>query len=84
MEIINELEPVRRGPYCGALGWIGFNGAMETNIVIRTLIIDGDKVIAQAGGGIIADSDEAQEYEESLSKAAALLRCLDPDGRSEL
>ena len=84
MEIINELEPVRRGPYCGAIGWIGFNGAMETNIVIRTLIIDGDKVIAQAGGGIIADSDEAQEYEESLSKAAALLRCLDPDGRSEL
>ena len=84
MEIINELEPVRRGPYCGAIGWIGFNGAMETSIVIRTLVIDSDKVIAQAGGGIIADSDEAQEYEESLSKAAALLRCLDPDGRSEL
>jgi len=84
MEIIHELEPVRRGPYCGAIGWIGFDGAMETNIVIRTLIIDGDDVIAQAGGGIVADSDEAQEYEESLSKAAALLRCLDPDGRSGL
>ena len=57
---------------------------METNIVIRTLIIDRGKVIAQAGSGIIADSDKAEEYEESISKAAALLRCLDPEGRSEL
>ncbi|MBE88238.1 MAG: aminodeoxychorismate synthase, component I [Rhodospirillaceae bacterium] len=84
MEIIHELEPARRGAYCGSIGWIGFDGAMETNIVIRTLIIDRGKVIAQAGSGIIADSDKAEEYEESISKAAALLRCLDPEGRSEL
>ena len=83
MQIIHELEPVRRGAYCGSIGWIGFDGEMETSIVIRTLIIDRDKVIAQAGSGIVADSDNAEEYEESLSKAAALLRCLDPDGRSE-
>jgi para-aminobenzoate synthetase component 1 len=82
MEIIHELEPARRGPYCGAIGWIGFNGAMETNIVIRTLLVDGQEVIAQAGGAIVADSKAAQEYDESLSKVRALLRCLDPEGQS--
>jgi para-aminobenzoate synthetase component I len=84
MEIIHELEPARRGPYCGAIGWIGFNGAMETNIVIRTLLVDGEKVIAQAGGGIVADSNATQEYDESLSKVRPLLRCLDPEGQSAL
>ncbi|MDA0656988.1 MAG: aminodeoxychorismate synthase component I, partial [Proteobacteria bacterium] len=82
MEIIHELEPARRGPYCGAIGWIGFNGAMETSIVIRTLLVDGQEVIAQAGGAIVADSNPAQEYDESLSKVRALLRCLDPEGQS--
>lgn len=79
MEIIHELEPARRGPYCGALGWIGTDGRMETSIVIRSLVVDGTTVIAQAGGAIVADSDPAAEYDESLSKARALLGCLNPD-----
>lgn len=84
MEIIHELEPARRGPYCGAIGWLGFDGAMDTSIVIRTLVVEQHKIIAQAGGGIVADSSPAQEYEESLSKARALLRCLDPENESGL
>ena len=83
MEIINELEPSRRGPYCGAVAWIGFDGAMHANIVIRTLVIDGDDVVAQAGGGIVADSDPAAEYQESLDKAAALLTSIDPKWREK-
>ena len=81
MEIINELEPARRGPYCGAIAWIGFDGAMHASIVIRTLVVDGDTVVAQAGGGIVADSDPAAEYEESLDKASVLLSSLDPGWR---
>ena len=73
MEIIAELEPVVRGPYCGAIGYIGFDGAMDTNIVIRTMVLKDGKVAVQAGGGIVADSDPAAEYQESLDKAAALL-----------
>jgi para-aminobenzoate synthetase component 1 len=82
MEIIHELEPARRGPYCGAIGWIGRDGAMETSILIRTLTVDSDHIIAQAGGGIVADSDPAAEYLESLEKARPLLRCLDPEGKT--
>ena len=81
MEIIRELEPARRGPYCGTIAWIGFDGAMESSIVIRTLVIDGDDVVMQAGGGIVADSEPAAEYLESLDKAAALLSALDPSWR---
>ena len=78
MEIINELEPARRGPYCGTIGWIGFDGTMETSIVIRTLVLIGDQVVAQAGGGIVADSDPAAEYGETMDKAGALLASLQP------
>ncbi|MCH7864658.1 MAG: anthranilate synthase component I family protein, partial [Proteobacteria bacterium] len=78
MEIINELEPARRGPYCGAIAWIGFDGAMDSSIVIRTLVIKGTQVVAQAGGGIVADSDPAAEYDESMDKARPLLESLDP------
>jgi para-aminobenzoate synthetase component 1 len=78
MEIIRELEPARRGPYCGAIAWIGFDGAMDSSIVIRTLVVDGDTVIVQAGGGIVADSRPEEEYEETLDKARPLLACLDP------
>lgn len=78
IEIIHELEPSRRGPYCGTILWIGFDGAMESSIVIRTLTIAGDRVVAQAGGGIVADSDPAAEYEETITKARSLLRSLDP------
>ena len=78
MEIIHELEPVARGPYCGAIGWIGFDGAMDSSIVIRNLTVDGDQVIAQAGGGIVADSIPALEYEEAMVKIRPLLSVLDP------
>ncbi len=73
MEIIAELEPVVRGPYCGAIGYIGFDGAMDTNIVIRTMVLKDGKAAVQAGGGIVADSEPLAEYQESLDKAAALL-----------
>jgi para-aminobenzoate synthetase component 1 len=77
MEIIDELEAARRGAYCGAIGWIGLNGAMELSIAIRTITLTGDRVIAQAGGGIVADSDSMGEYREALTKARAMLATLD-------
>jgi para-aminobenzoate synthetase component 1 len=76
MEIIHALEGVRRGPYCGALCWIGFDGAMDSSILIRGLTIGRHGVTAQAGGGIVADSEPAAEYAESRLKAAALLESL--------
>jgi para-aminobenzoate synthetase component 1 len=77
MEIIAELEPTVRGPYCGSLGWIGFDGAMDTNILIRTFTAGRGWVQFPVGGGIVADSDPAREYEETLHKAAGLLRALE-------
>jgi para-aminobenzoate synthetase component 1 len=76
MEIIHDLEPSARGPYCGAIAWLGFDGAMDSSIVIRTLVLNGGEAAAQAGGGIVADSDPAAEYEESLAKAAPLIAAL--------
>ena len=84
MEIIHELESTRRGPYCGAIGWFGYNGAMDSSIVIRTLIVETASIIAQAGGGIVADSSPELEYDETLHKVRALLRCLDPEDHSGL
>ena len=78
MEIIRELEPARRGPYCGSVAWIGFDGAMDSSIVIRTLCVADGIVQAQAGGGVVADSDPEAEYQESLLKARAMLTALDP------
>lgn len=72
MQIIEELEGTRRGPYGGAVGYFGFNGAMDTCITIRALLMRGDTVTVQAGAGIVADSDPAREYEETLSKARAV------------
>ncbi len=80
MEIIHDLEVSARGPYCGSIGWLGFDGAMDSSIVIRTLVMNGDKIVAQAGGGIVAESDPSQEYEESLTKADALLGALNTTG----
>lgn len=77
MEIIEELEPNRRGVYCGAIGYIGFDGDMDTNIAIRTLVYDGRRICAAAGGGIVMDSNAADEYAESLAKAAALLELME-------
>ena len=74
MEIIEELEPTRRGPYCGSIGYIGFDGAMDTNILIRTLVFENDKVSLQSGGGIVVDSNPADEYQETLDKARAMFR----------
>jgi para-aminobenzoate synthetase component 1 len=76
MEIIAELEPTRRGPYCGSIGYIGFDGTMDTSIVIRTICILGRQLTFQVGGGIVADSDPAAEYEESLTKAKAMIEVL--------
>jgi para-aminobenzoate synthetase component 1 len=76
MEIIAELEPTARGPYCGSIGYLAATGAMDTNIAIRTLLIDGDRISFQVGGGIVADSDPEAEYQETLVKARALLETL--------
>lgn len=76
MEIIEELEPHRRGVYCGALGYVGFNGSMDLNIAIRTLVYGEGSVRFWAGGGIVADSRVDEEYQETLDKAAAMLRLL--------
>ncbi len=73
MEIIESLEPTRRGVYTGSIGFIGVDGNACLNIAIRTIIITGHRAYAQAGGGIVADSDPAAEYEETLAKARALL-----------
>ncbi len=72
MEIIEELEPVRRGIYTGSIGWIGFNDDMELNIAIRTMVIKDQIAHVQAGAGIVIDSDPQAEYKESLKKARAL------------
>ena len=76
MEIIEELEPHRRGVYCGAIGYIGFDGNMDTNITIRTLVHNQDTIRFWVGGGIVNDSDENAEYQECFDKAAALLQLL--------
>jgi len=77
MEIIDELEPVARGPYTGSLGYISFTGAMDLNIIIRTFVIKGTIAYVQAGAGIVADSDPEREYHETLKKAEALIRTLE-------
>ncbi|WP_400244782.1 anthranilate synthase component I family protein [Niallia sp. JL1B1071] len=72
MEIIEELEPVRRGPYTGSLGWIGYNHDVELNIMIRTMLVKENQAYVQAGAGIVIDSIPANEYKESMKKARAL------------
>jgi len=76
MQIIDELEPHRRGVYCGAIGWLGFNGDMDTNIAIRTLVRDDSRIRCWAGGGIVADSAAEDEYRECFDKAKPMLRLL--------
>lgn len=80
MEIIEQLEPNRRGVYCGAIGYVGFDGNMDSNIAIRTLVYSGNEIRFWAGGGIVADSVMAEEYQETLDKAAAMLRLLQQFG----
>ena len=76
MEVIEELEPVRRGPYTGSFGYIGWNGDLDLNIIIRTLVLTEDQGFLQVGAGIVADSDPAKEYEETLHKAEAFFTSL--------
>jgi para-aminobenzoate synthetase component I len=76
MEIIAELEPTARGPYCGSLGYLGFDGSMDTNILIRTFTAGRGWVQFPVGGGIVADSEPEREYEETLHKARGMLRAL--------
>ncbi len=77
MEIIDELEPTRRGPYAGAIGYFSFLGDMDVCIAIRTIITSGDTGYIQAGAGIVADSDPDKEYQETLNKAAGLFRAVE-------
>lgn len=74
MEIIEELEPHRRGIYCGAIGYLGFDGVMDTNIAIRTLTVKEGTARFWAGGGIVADSDPDEEYQETFDKVSSFLR----------
>lgn len=76
MEIIDELEPTRRGPYAGAIGYFSYSGDMDTCITIRTILIQGDTAYVQAGAGIVADSDPTREYQETQNKAMAMIKAL--------
>jgi anthranilate synthase component 1 len=76
MQIIEELEPARRGVYGGAVGYLSFTGNLDMAIAIRTLVTRGDQVYLQAGAGIVADSDPDSEYEETVAKARAVVRAL--------
>jgi len=82
MEIIDELEPVSRGPYAGAVGYLGYSGNMDTAITIRTIVMTNDRAYVQAGAGIVADSIPEREYLETVNKAKALVRALEIVGRS--
>jgi anthranilate synthase component 1 len=76
MEIVAELEDDARGPYAGALGYIGFSGNLDMAITIRTVLAAGGRLHFQAGAGIVADSDPAREFEETLAKASVLQRAI--------
>ncbi|MEH6637973.1 MAG: anthranilate synthase component I family protein [Porticoccaceae bacterium] len=76
MEVITELETLNRSLYCGSIGYVSTNGRMDTNIVIRTLLADGERLHCWGGGGIVADSDPETEYQESIAKVAILLKAL--------
>lgn len=76
MEIIDELEPTKRGPYAGAVGYFDFSGNMDTCIAIRTMLVTDNRVYIQAGAGIVADSDPQKEFEETKNKAGALVEAL--------
>ena len=77
MEIIEELEPVRRGPYAGAIGYLSYSGNMDTCITIRTIIVKNGRIYIQAGAGIVADSVPENEYMETLNKAVAMMKAID-------
>ena len=76
MEILSELEPVKRGAYAGAVGYFSFSGNMDTCIALRTLVIKDGVAHVQAGGGIVADSNVDNEYEETINKASAVVKAI--------
>ena len=80
MEIIDELEPVGRGIYGGAVGYLGFNGNLDSCITIRTALFQKGAAYVQAGGGIVYDSVPEKEYQESVNKAAAMIRAIEKAG----
>lgn len=82
MEIIDELEPVARGPYCGCHGYLGFNRESQLSITIRTAVVQNRTAWFHVGAGIVADSQPVAEYEETLAKAGGFLAALAPDGRT--
>jgi anthranilate synthase component 1 len=77
MQIIDELETVRRGPYAGAIGYLSYGGDLDTCLCIRTVVVKDGVAYLQAGAGIVADSEPAREFEETRNKAAALLRAVE-------
>ena len=77
MEVISELEPDRRGPYAGAVGYFDFSGNMDTCITIRTIVMKDGVASVQAGGGVVFDSDPEAEFQESLNKARGMLLAID-------
>jgi anthranilate synthase component 1 len=77
MQIIEEMEPTRRGPYAGAVGYFSFSGNMDTCINIRTIVIKGRQAYIQAGAGIVADSVPEREYEETCNKAKAMMKAIE-------
>jgi anthranilate synthase component 1 len=76
MEIIDKLEPSRRGAYAGAVGYVDFSGTLDTCIAIRTMVVSDQTAHVQAGAGIVADSDPSSEYDETWNKAAALRQAM--------
>jgi anthranilate/para-aminobenzoate synthase component I len=80
MEIIDEIEPVTRGPYTGCLGYLGFNRESQLSIVIRTAVCQGDRIYFHVGAGIVADSVAEAEYEETLAKAAGFMAAAGGEG----
>lgn len=82
MEIIDELEPLARGPYAGAVGYLGFSGNMDTAITIRTIVMSGGRAYVQTGAGIVADSVPEREYVETVNKAQALVRAMERVNRT--
>ena len=77
MEIIDDIEPHRRGPYGGAVGYIDYRGNMDTCIALRTMVISEGNVHVQAGCGVVADSDPTAEYQETMNKARALVSAIE-------
>lgn len=77
MQIIDEMEPQRRGPYGGAVGYIDYTGNMDTCIALRTLVLQGKTAYVQAGGGVVYDSVPGDEYEETVNKARGLLKAIE-------